>query len=99
MPRVTYQLRGRLWRYPGPAAWFFLTLPKRQGAEIRGIFEGLVGGASLPVVVRVGSTTWKTSIFSDKASRSYVLPVKADVRKAEGLRDGDMVAYDLTVEA
>lgn len=96
---MTYQLRGKLWRYPGPAAWYFVTLPKRQAAEIRGIFDGLARGASIPAMVTLGATRWKTSIFSDKATGSYVLPVKADVRKAEGLEDGDAVSYRLEVGA
>jgi hypothetical protein len=97
MPKVTYDLRGKAWRYAGQAAWVFVTLPKRQAGEIRELFAGLSRGASLPAVVTVGKTTWKTSIFTEKASDSYVLPLKAEVRKAEGIEDGDTVAYRLEV--
>jgi hypothetical protein len=44
----------------------------------------------IPVTARVGGTGWKTSLFP-KDGR-YVVPVKASVRKAEGLEVGDMVA-------
>lgn len=97
MPRVTYSLRGKLWRYSGQAAWFFITLPKGPAKEVRGLFEGLARGASLPAVVTVGGTTWTTAIFWDKKAGSYLLPVKADVRKAESLEDGGFVAYRIEV--
>lgn len=94
---MTYRLKGKAWRYAGQAAWVFVTLPKRQAGEIRELFAGLARGASLPALVTVGKTTWKTSIFSEKASGTYVLPLKADVRKAEGIEDGDTIAYQLEV--
>ena len=97
MPKVTYRLKGKAWRYAGQAAWVFVTLPRRQGNEIRELFAGLSRGASLPAKVTVGKTTWTTAIFAEKATGSYVLPLKADVRKAEGIQDGDLVAYVLEV--
>lgn len=98
MPQVTYQMRSRLWLYPGAAGWHFLTLPKAQAKEIRGLFSDLARGwGSLPVAVTIGSTTWTTSIFPDKDSASYLLPVKASVRKAEGLEVDKLVSYTLVV--
>ena len=34
-----------------------------------------------PVSVSAGSVAWQTSVFPDKQSASYLLPVKADVRR------------------
>jgi Domain of unknown function (DUF1905) len=45
---------------------------------------------------RSGGTGWKTSLFP-KDGR-YIVPVKAWVRKAEGLEVGDMVTVCLTVD-
>ena len=36
------------------------------------------------VEVTLGTSTWRTSVFPDKA-RGYVLPVKSAVRRREGL--------------
>lgn len=99
MPSVTYRLTGAPWRYEGQAAWVFVTLPKRQATEIRTMFAGLARGASLPCTVTVGGTTWRTSIFADAKSGSYVLPLKASVRKAEGITEGKRLAYVLQVHA
>ncbi len=54
------------------------------------------GWGSLRVEVRIGATTWKTSVFPDKKSGTYILPVKADVRKKENIKAGQTTK--LTVE-
>ena len=53
---------------------------------------------SVRVEASVGATTWRTSVFPDKV-RGYVLPVKAAVRRAEGLDVGDDVTVSLVVLA
>jgi hypothetical protein len=52
---------------------------------------------SIRVEVTLGDTTWKTSVFPDRDSGSYVLPVKRVVRTAEGVDLGDSVEVDLVV--
>lgn len=47
------------------------------------------------VQVRIGKTTWETSIFPDSRSGVYILPLKAKVRRAEGIRAGDTIAFTL----
>ena len=96
----TYSLRAEAWLYPGMAGWHFLTVPKTQGKEIKGLFgDAARGWGSLPVRVTIGATSWTTSIFPDKKSGSYVLPLKLVVRKAEGIEAGDCVAFTLEVGA
>ena len=51
----------------------------------------------LEVHVRVGGTTWDTSIFPDSKSGTYVLPVKRLVRDREGLSEGDDMEVHLEV--
>ena len=46
------------------------------------------------VEVTIGSSTWRTSVFPDKA-RGYVLPVKKQVRRAESLDVGDSTRLTL----
>lgn len=47
------------------------------------------GFGAVRVEVTVGRTVWRTSIFPDNASKTYVLPIKKAVRKAEQLEAGD----------
>lgn len=87
-----YQFEAKLWKYSGKAAWYFMTLPVQVTEDIDYFFSlDKKGFGSLPVKVTIGQTTWKTSIFPDKKRGSYLLPIKADVRKKEQLNEGDLV--------
>lgn len=82
------------------AAWRFITVPKKESEVIRKKYGAQVRGwGSLPVSVTIGETSWNTSIFPDKKSGTYLLPLKAAVRKAEGIFDDDTVAFSLTIRA
>ena len=82
-------------------AWYFSTLPKKQSKEIKERYSGPFrrGWGSVPVAVTIGSTTWNTSIFPDKIADAYLLPVKAGVRKKEGIEPGKQLAYSIEIKA
>lgn len=92
MTGPTYGFAAPLWQYDGPGGWHFLTLPEDLADEILERASGQPRSfGSVPVVVTIGSTTWSTSLFASKASGSYVLPVKAQVRREARLSVGDLV--------
>jgi hypothetical protein len=90
------EFNGKIWFWRGPAPWFFVTVPARQSRDLKAI-SGLVtyGWGVIPVHVRIGKTGWKTSLFP-KDGR-YIVPIKASVRKAEDLEEGDTVTVRLEV--
>ncbi len=91
-----YKLKSNVFVYPGMSAWRFLALPKKQGQEIKEKFGARAKGwGSLPVSVTIGKTVWETSIFPDKKSGTYLLPLKAKIRKAEGISDDSTVTFSL----
>jgi hypothetical protein len=55
------------------------------------------GWGSVRVTAKIGSTKWTTSIFPDKALGTFLLPLKAQVRKAEDLFDGSEVNVELII--
>jgi hypothetical protein len=86
--------------YPGAeAAWHFVSVPKEEAEQIRALQQGKKrkGFGSVPVKVSIGTSTWKTSIFPDKKSGTYLLPLKASVRKKEGIFSGDPVALTISL--
>ena len=92
-------MRSEVLVYPGMSGWRFLVLPKKQSEEIKKTFGKRAGGwGSLRVSVTVGKTEWKTSIFPDKKSASYILPLKAQVRKAEDIADDDTVQFLIKIQ-
>ena len=91
-------MKGEVWLYQGMSAWHFLTLPKKEAREIKECFGAKKRGwGSLRVIAKIGKTEWKTSIFPDKRADSYLLPLKADVRKKENVREGDRVFFRVSL--
>jgi hypothetical protein len=96
-PDVSFTFEAELWLYSGNAAWHFITLPEETGGAAR-FFAGRKSGfGSIPVMATIGGTRWKTSIFPDRKSGSYLLPVKAEVRRREAISAGESVAVHLTI--
>ncbi len=92
VPKSEFTVRAKVWLYPGKGGWHFATLPPKQSAEIRARFgEDAQAWGSLPVQVRIGETEWTTSIFPDKASRCYLLAIKAEVRRKEHVAAGSTI--------
>ncbi len=93
-----YRMRAKVWVYPGMAGWHFLSLPRKQSAQIKSRFDVMSRGfGSLPVVVTVGKTSWKTSIFPDKKAGAYLFPLKAEIRKKEKIKEGDTIEFLLQI--
>jgi Domain of unknown function (DUF1905) len=96
---------GPLWRWTSdkvPAAWHFVTIDGAAGealsatALMRRLERSLGGFGSLKVAARIGDSVFRTSVFPAK-ELGWLLPVKAAVRKAEGIAEGDVVEVWLEV--
>lgn len=88
-----------LWLYQGKMAWHFVTLPTHCAEAIRfHTHERKTAWGSVRVNVRVGHALWKTSLFPEAKSHSYVLPIKASVRQQENLQTGDTLEVTLLLE-
>ena len=98
----TVEFSAVCWLYTGKGAWYFVTLPPDSAAEISYFSKALNGGkrtgwGSVRVTVQVGKTVWQTSLFPDSKNKSYVLPLKAAVRKAENIVDGKHITIQISM--
>ncbi|AUX79691.1 MULTISPECIES: DUF1905 domain-containing protein [Sinorhizobium] len=94
-----FEFDGELWLYPGKGGWHFVTLPAEIARQIKFLAErGKRGWGSEAVIARTGKTDWTTSIFPDKASGSFLLPVKAEVRQREKLAAGQTMRIKLSLD-
>lgn len=97
MSEGDHEFTAEIWRHDGPAAWHFISLPDELADGLRAAYAHRQKAfGSLPVRAQIGATTWETSIFFDRKRETYLLPVKAKVRDAEDLEDGDEVKLRLT---
>lgn len=93
-------MKSEVWLYPGMVGWHFISIPKKQGKEIKERFKSKAKGwGSLPVIVTIKKTKWKTSIFPDKKSGTYLLPLKAEIRRKEKIIRGDIINFSIEIEA
>lgn len=101
-----WQFRGPLWLWRGKAkdgtptstAWHFVTIDGDVADAVRAASPGRSAAwGSVYVHAAVGNTRWQTSVFPSKEVKGFLLPIKAAVRKAERLAEGDMVMLELTV--
>ena len=91
------ELAGEVWFWKGPAPWYFVTVPDEQSAAIESAASLVTyGWGMIPVTARIGATEWITSLWPKDGA--YVVPVKAHVRRAEGIDEGDTVRVRLVLD-
>ena len=93
---MNIEFNGEILFWRGPAPWYFVAVPVEQSHDLKAI-SGFVtyGWGVIPVRVRIGNTEWKTSLFPKEGR--YLVPIKASVRKAEKLAEGDRVTVQLEI--
>ncbi len=94
-----YRFKGKVWKYKGHAGWYFVTLPKALSKTIRQ-FHGLSeeGWGRLKVNAAIDEITWTTAIWFDTKFASYLLPIKATVRKRADISEGQRLSIALHLE-
>jgi len=95
---VELEFTGEIWHWRGPAPHHFVTVPEADSAALQDVSAGVTyGWGMIPVQVRLGGSSWTTSLWPKDGG--YIVPLKAAVRRAEGLDVGDVVTVHLAVDA
>lgn len=88
---------AQVWQWRGPAPFFFVTVPAEASQSIQAAARLITyGWGMIPVSVQIGQTRWSTSLFPKDAL--YALPLKDAVRKAESIKEGDVVNVQLDID-
>lgn len=105
MSDARYDLTTTLWRWSGGGNggdWFFVTVggTVSDALSATALMHRLetgrrAGWGSVKVAAYIDGTSWHTSAFPAKG-RGWMVPIKASVRKAERLIEGE--PFDLTLE-
>lgn len=95
---MNISFQGKVFRWAANEAFYLVSVPADLSEEIKEISEGLTNGfGSLKVEATIGKTVWRTSIFPDSKSGQFDLPLKAAVRKANGLEVGSTASVELEI--
>jgi GNAT superfamily N-acetyltransferase len=91
---MDHEFSGEIIEWRGPAPYYFVPVPEQDAVALKAAASAAgYGWGMVPIRARIGSTEWKTSLWSKDGG--YLLPLKDAVRKPEGLDAGD--AVDLRV--
>lgn len=99
MPKHEITFSAKVWVYPGMGGWHFVYLPKSEAARIAKLQVQKVGFGFIPVSATIGTTTWKTTVFPSKKEGTYLLAIKAAVRKKEQIFEHDAVRVTVVIGA
>jgi hypothetical protein len=90
---VEWIFEGEVIEWRGPAPYFFVLMSESDSVELKEEARPLIYWGQVPVDVVIGSTEFSTVLFP-KDGR-YAVPLKDVVRRAEGIRAGDIVTVAL----
>jgi hypothetical protein len=90
--KLKYSFSNILWQHSSPGGWYFMTLPERLAKEIRETLKWQEEGwGRLKVVAKIDNIEWKAAIWFDTKLNTYLLPIKAEIRKRANLEIGKLI--------
>ena len=94
--QVNLDFSGEVWEWRGPAPHHFVWVPGDEAAALDEVAPMVsYGWGMIPADISIGETTWYTALWP-KDGR-YVVPLKAAVRRAEGIEVGTHVDISVRV--
>ncbi|TNM64416.1 DUF1905 domain-containing protein [Streptomyces sp. NP160] len=90
------EVTGEVFSWRGPAPFHFLALGDDDAAELAEVAAAVTyGWGMVPVRGRLGGTDFTTSLWPKEGT--FYVPLKHEVRRAEGVEVGDVVTVHLHV--
>ena len=101
MDKAKYEFVAKPYQYSSAeemCGWTFVSLPTDLSKEIREDFKYLEEGwGRMKVTVKLGNSEWQTAIWFDTKQDTYLLPLKAKIRKQENVMLGENVQVSILV--
>ena len=90
--RIKYEFSEKPWQHSSPGGWHFVSLPTEMAKEIRSLLKSEEEGwGRLKAIAKIGNTEWETAIWFDSKNETYLLPLKAEIRKKENIEAGKQI--------
>lgn len=85
--KIKYEFTTKVWLHSGQDGWHFVSLPQDLGKEIRDNLKSEEEGwGRLKATAKIGNSQWETAIWFDSKHKTYLLPIKAEIRKRENIK-------------
>lgn len=89
---IKYRFSAKVWRYSstgGTGGWWIVRFPKELAKEIRENLKCLEEGwGRLKITAKIGDSQCQTAIRFDRKRDTYLLPLKAEIKKKEAIEIG-----------
>ncbi|WP_223266624.1 DUF1905 domain-containing protein [Luteibaculum oceani] len=95
---IKYAFSSTLWKSSEAGAWYFVSLPDELSKEIRTHSQWMEEGwGRLKAEASIKDVKWSTAIWFDSKKNTYLLPIKAEIRKKLNLTDGVHLDIELNL--
>jgi hypothetical protein len=80
-------------------AWRFARVPEKISVKIKEMQKGKLrrGWGAVYAKAKIKKSEWQTSIFPDRHSNTYILPLKKEIRYEENLYDGSEINVSIEI--
>lgn len=96
--KIKYDFTGKLWKHSSNGGWFFISLPFDTSKEIRDHLQWQEEGwGRMKAKAVINEQQWETSIWFDKKKNTYILPIKAIIRKTLLLKEGMIISASILI--
>ena len=96
--KIKYKFSGKIWKHSADGGWFFVSLPRSISKEIRDHLKWQEEGwGRMKAMASVNGHEWDTAIWFDKKKVTYLLPLKAEIRKKAILKLHDIVVVNILI--
>lgn len=96
--RIQYDFTAKIWQYDGPNGWYFVTVPATISEEIRTHLKWQEEGwGRLKASAKINELEWKTAIWFDSKQKTYLLPLKSEIRTKCNLLKEQLIAVSIFV--
>ena len=97
--KVSVWNAGNVERTDDSSSWRFARVPEDISVKIKEMQKGRLrrGWGAVYARAKVGKSEWVTSVFPDRHSATYILPLKKQIRYEENLYDGIDIRVSIEV--
>ena len=96
--KIKYHFSGELWRDKSENGWYFVTVPSNYSEEIRSNLRWQEEGwGRMKAIAIINGLKWDTSIWFDSKGKSYILPVKSEIRKKLSLKENNSITVSILI--
>jgi len=93
---IAYQFSAVVWQYSQTGGWYFVSLPSDLATEIRELFKTQEEGwGRMKAKAKIRESLWDTAIWYDTKLGTYILPLKAEIRKKEKIEVGSILNIEV----